>query len=521
MIRLAVVGVGKMGLSHLAIANMHPGIEVAAVCESSGYVRGVLGKYTGLRTFGDYERMLARGRPRRGADRHPLEDAHAPWCDRRSSAACTCSARSRSRSIRTTARELAALAGGARRRHPGRLPQPVRRQLPRGQGAARRRGDRDGQQRPRRGVRAGRAEAQGRHLAQPQGPRAAAASTTTPPTRSTCSTGTWASPIGVGGTVLTSIFSREIDDEVFSTLFYGDGSTARVSVNWSDESCRKMTTRVSALGHRRADLRRPPGMPGLPARHGSDPARLRAGLERPLHDRADRAGLVLPARRGVQRPDRPLRRAGPRRERRRPERLRERRGDRQGDRDDGRRRGQGRRRRRRSRSRPRRRGASAASGCPRPKRHEAVAVRRLEPRRVSGDGPAAVRRQPVLRRQPHVGGEGASPGDALPVDRRGHRRPRLGLRRGDPHLHVHDARPDRRGLRSRPRDPERYRDFAFFPCMPYAHKYANAVTENGMLGAVQALPPRRGAARRDAARRDLDGDARTSRADHAARSTPR
>ena len=38
---------------------MHPGIEVAAVCESSGYVRGVLGKYTGLRMFGDYERMLS------------------------------------------------------------------------------------------------------------------------------------------------------------------------------------------------------------------------------------------------------------------------------------------------------------------------------------------------------------------------------------------------------------------------------------------------------------------------------
>jgi hypothetical protein len=41
-------------------------------------------------------------------------------------------------------------------------------------------------------------------------------------------------------------------------------------------------------------------------------------------------------------------------------------------------------------------------------------------------------------------------------------------------------------------DPERYRDFVFYPCMPYAHKYANAVTENGMLGAVKRFLPDEG-----------------------------
>ncbi|WP_425992861.1 hypothetical protein [Brevundimonas sp. TWP2-3-2] len=38
-------------------------------------------------------------------------------------------------------------------------------------------------------------------------------------------------------------------------------------------------------------------------------------------------------------------------------------------------------------------------------------------------------------------------------------------------------------------DPKRYEDFALYPCMPYAHKYANAVTEEGMLGAVQKFLP--------------------------------
>jgi hypothetical protein len=41
-------------------------------------------------------------------------------------------------------------------------------------------------------------------------------------------------------------------------------------------------------------------------------------------------------------------------------------------------------------------------------------------------------------------------------------------------------------------NPERYADFTFFPCMPYAHKYANAVTENGILGAVKRFLPDEG-----------------------------
>jgi hypothetical protein len=40
--------------------------------------------------------------------------------------------------------------------------------------------------------------------------------------------------------------------------------------------------------------------------------------------------------------------------------------------------------------------------------------------------------------------------------------------------------------------PARYRDFSFYPCMPYAHKYANAVTEDGMLGAVKRFLPDEG-----------------------------
>lgn len=39
------------------------------------------------------------------------------------------------------------------------------------------------------------------------------------------------------------------------------------------------------------------------------------------------------------------------------------------------------------------------------------------------------------------------------------------------------------------RNPARYRDYVFYPCMPYAHKYNNAVAELGMLGALNRFLP--------------------------------
>ncbi len=38
-------------------------------------------------------------------------------------------------------------------------------------------------------------------------------------------------------------------------------------------------------------------------------------------------------------------------------------------------------------------------------------------------------------------------------------------------------------------NPSRYQDFKIFPCMPYAHKYANAVTELGIMGTIKQYVP--------------------------------
>ena len=48
--------------------------------------------------------------------------------------------------------------------------------------------------------------------------------------------------------IQSQVFSEGTDDEVFSTLQWDQGPTAQLSVNWSDESHRKMTTKISMIG---------------------------------------------------------------------------------------------------------------------------------------------------------------------------------------------------------------------------------------------------------------------------------
>jgi len=38
-------------------------------------------------------------------------------------------------------------------------------------------------------------------------------------------------------------------------------------------------------------------------------------------------------------------------------------------------------------------------------------------------------------------------------------------------------------------NPARYKNFNIYPCMPYAHKYANAVTELGIMGTIKQYVP--------------------------------
>jgi len=39
------------------------------------------------------------------------------------------------------------------------------------------------------------------------------------------------------------------------------------------------------------------------------------------------------------------------------------------------------------------------------------------------------------------------------------------------------------------KEPEKYKNYSIYPCMPYAHKYANAVTELGIAGTIKQYVP--------------------------------
>jgi scyllo-inositol 2-dehydrogenase (NADP+) len=59
MVRVALIGLGKMGLSHQAIINSHPDVKLVAVCDASSYVLDVLNKYVGIKCYTDYKKMLS------------------------------------------------------------------------------------------------------------------------------------------------------------------------------------------------------------------------------------------------------------------------------------------------------------------------------------------------------------------------------------------------------------------------------------------------------------------------------
>ena len=58
MIRIALIGAGKMGISHLSILGAHPEVEVVGVADTSKLVTNVLQKYTTFNCYPDYKKML-------------------------------------------------------------------------------------------------------------------------------------------------------------------------------------------------------------------------------------------------------------------------------------------------------------------------------------------------------------------------------------------------------------------------------------------------------------------------------
>jgi predicted dehydrogenase len=63
MVKVALIGAGKMGLSHLSILGAHPKVEIVGVCDTSKLVVEVLERYSGYKCFPDYLKMVEESRP--------------------------------------------------------------------------------------------------------------------------------------------------------------------------------------------------------------------------------------------------------------------------------------------------------------------------------------------------------------------------------------------------------------------------------------------------------------------------
>lgn len=59
MLKVGLVGLGKMGISHLSIFNSHPLAEVVAVADTSNFITGALGKVTNFKFYKNHKSMLS------------------------------------------------------------------------------------------------------------------------------------------------------------------------------------------------------------------------------------------------------------------------------------------------------------------------------------------------------------------------------------------------------------------------------------------------------------------------------
>jgi predicted dehydrogenase len=246
MIRMACVGLGKMGLSHFAIINPHPDVSVVAVCDSTGYLLEMVEKYAGVKPYSDYAKMLREveldaviiATPSRfhvDMVKAALEKGLNVFCEK----PFTLSAEDSAMLTALAAEKGVVNQVGYHYRFVGAF-QEVKRLID-----AKTIGE----------VTHVQAEAYGPVVLRPKG----STWRTQREEGGGCLYDYAAHPINllnwyfgmpqaVDGTVLNSIFSKDTDDEVYSTLLYDDGMSVQLSVNWSDESLRKMSTKLTIWG---------------------------------------------------------------------------------------------------------------------------------------------------------------------------------------------------------------------------------------------------------------------------------
>lgn len=248
MLRVAVIGLGKMGVSHLAIINAHPGVKVVAVCDSLGYALDILNKYTGIDTYSDFDKLLAQVELDAVVIATPSR-FHAPMVTAALEKGLHVFCEKPFCLDPNDADRLADLAEqkglvnqvGYHYRFVGAF-QEMQRLLSAGAVGK---------------VSHVLAEAYGPVVLKPKGStwrtqRSEGGGCLYDYAAHPLNLLNWffGEPTAVSGSVLGRIFSRDTDDEVYSTLYFDKGVTAQLSVNWSDDSQRKMSTKISVWGEK-------------------------------------------------------------------------------------------------------------------------------------------------------------------------------------------------------------------------------------------------------------------------------
>lgn len=63
MIKVAIIGLGKMGMSHCAILGAHPDVDMAAMCDTDSLLQSAFQKLTKIRCYTDYQKMICEVKP--------------------------------------------------------------------------------------------------------------------------------------------------------------------------------------------------------------------------------------------------------------------------------------------------------------------------------------------------------------------------------------------------------------------------------------------------------------------------
>lgn len=246
MTRVAIIGLGKMGISHLSILNAQPEVNVVGICDNSTYLAKMMEKITAIKSYTEPERLINECAPDAIFIATPTS-THAslvelalqknihifcekPFCvDVKKGAELSAIAHEKNlvNQVGYHCRFISSFEKAYQLALNGLIGS----------------------------IYHARAEVYGAVILEPNGKS----------WRSASRAGGgclydyachgidllhffMGSPSAVAGTVLNPIYSRDVEDEVYSNFSYSDGRTATIAANWSDRSFRKMSTQIELWG---------------------------------------------------------------------------------------------------------------------------------------------------------------------------------------------------------------------------------------------------------------------------------